>query len=253
MHKILYLLLLPVLVCGQTAQETVERKLKSTTGQFQQTNESDFIVATPYIKSYAGIVGSPFWATKVWNSADIQYKGKLYQVSELKYDCANDLMVIPQYTEDGLKLLNLIPSIYPDIFINIKNSGNQHRSKASEINVMREHFIFYQATKDEKSDGIPLGYYHYIIEKPVSLLCKYTSSIVDRNGQKFFEEEQNYFLQKDGKLLRIHRVGSFLDVFPLWKDKINAFVEANNINTLMSLESGDIEKLIEFINTLFIQ
>jgi len=60
MHKILYLLLLPVLVCGQTAQETVERKLKSTTGQFQQTNESDFIVATPYIKSYAGIVGSAF-------------------------------------------------------------------------------------------------------------------------------------------------------------------------------------------------
>ena len=253
MHRILYLLLFPVLVYGQTSQETVERKLKFATSQFQMTDKSDFVVATPYIKTYAGIAGSPFWATELWSSAEVQYKGKVYQVSELKYDCANDLMVIPRYTEDGLILLNLIPSYYPEIFINIKLTGNLRGKMASEISVKREHFIFYSATKDEKSEGISLGYYHYLIEKPVSLLCKYSSSIVERSGRKAFEEEVTFYLQKDGNLLRIRRVGSFLDAFPQWKDKINTFVEENNINTLLSLDSGNIVKLIEFINTLSTQ
>jgi len=124
---------------------------------------------------------------------------------------------------------------------------------ASEIPVKREHFIFYSASKDEKSDGVPPGYYHYLIEKPVSLLCKYSSSVVDRNGQRSFEEEVKFYLQKDGKLLRIHRVGSFIDAFPQWKDKINTFVEENNINTLLSLDSEAIVKLIEYINTLSTQ
>lgn len=253
MCRILYLLLLPALVNGQTAQETVERKLTFATGQFQTTDESDFVVATPYVKNYAGIAGSPFWATEVWSSAEVLYKGKVYKVSELKYDCANDLMVIPRYTEQGVLFLNLIPTFYPEICINVRHTGNLHGMMASEIPVKREHFIFYSASKDEKSDGVPPGYYHYLIEKPVSLLCKYSSSVVDRNGQRSFEEEVKFYLQKDGKLLRIHRVGSFIDAFPQWKDKINTFVEENNINTLLSLDSEAIVKLIEYINTLSTQ
>ena len=253
MHRILYLLLFPALVYGQTAQETVARKLKFATEQFQTADESDFVVATTYVKNYAGIAGSPFWATEVWSSAEVLYKGKVYQVSELKYDCANDLMVIPRYTEEGVIFLNLIPNLYPEIFINMKHTGNMRGKMASGIPVKREHFIFYPATKDEKSDGVPPGYYHYLIEKRVSLLCKYSSSIVDRNGQKAFEEEEGFYLQTDGKLSRIRRAGSFLDAFPQWKDNINTFIEENNINTLVSLDSGDIEKLIEFINTLSTQ
>jgi len=250
MYRILFLLLFPALVYGQTAQETVERKLKFAKGQFQTTDQSDFIVATPYVKTYAGIAGSPFWATDIWNSAEIQYKGKVYHVSEIKYDCANDLMVISEYTKDGVVLLNLIPSLYPEIFINIKHSGNLHGNMTSEILVNREHFIFYQSTNEEESNGVSSGYYHYLIEKHVSLLCKYSSSIVERNGLKIFNEEVRFYLQKDGKLTRIRRVGSFLDTFPQWKDKINRFVKENDINTLILLDSDDIEKLIEFINTL---
>ena len=253
MLKILSLLLLPVLIYGQSAQETVDSKLKFEKGQFQTTNESDFVVATPYIKNYAGIVGSPFWATDIWNSAEVLYKGKMYQVSELKYDCANDLMVIPRYTKEGILLVNLVPVIYPEIFINIKLTGNAHGTVASDISVKREHFIFYQTTKDDKSDEVPQGYYHYLIEKPVSLLCRYTSSIVERSNQKFFNEEERFFLQKEGKVSRIRRVNSLLEAFPQWKDKINTFVEENNISTLVLLNSGDIVKLIEFINSLSTQ
>jgi hypothetical protein len=234
---------------GQTAQETVDRKLTFAKEQFQTTNENNFVVATPYIKSYAGIAGSPFWSTDVWSSAELLYKGKMCQVSELKYDCANDLMVIPSYTKDGIQLLNLIPSIYPDIYINIKHTGNQHGKMTSDIPITREHFIFYQSTKDEKNEGVPSGYYHFIIEKTISLLCKYSSNIVERSNLKAFEEEETFYLQNDGKLLKIHRVGSFVEAFPLLKDKINSFVEENNINTLVSLNLDTIEKLIEFLNT----
>ena len=250
MHKILYLLLFPALVYGQTAQETVERKLKFANEQFQTSDKSNFIVATPYIKNYAGIAGSQFWNTEVWCSAEVLYKGNVYPVPELKYDCTNDLMVIPRYSEQGLQLLNLIPSCYPEVFINIKYTGNLHGKVVSEIPFKREHFIFYPSSKDEKSDGIPSGYYHYLIEKQVSLLCKYSSIIMEINGQKAFQEEKKFFLQKDGKLLRIRRVGNFIEAFPPLKDKINAYVDENKINTLLSLDSGEIEKLIEFINTL---
>ena len=250
MHRILFLLLFPAMVYGQTAQETVERKLKSTTSQFKELNETDVVVATPYTKSYAGIAGSPFWSSDVWCSADVKYKGIMYQITELKYDCANDLMVIPKYTNDGVQLLNLIPSIYPEITINKKVKSNQNGKIASETTIYKEHFIYYPATKDENNDGVSSGYYHYVIEKTFSLLCKYTSSVVERNGQKIFDEEVKYYLQKDGKLLKIHRAEIFLNAFPLWKDKINAFIEDNKINTLVSLDSGNIEKLIEFINTL---
>jgi hypothetical protein len=253
MHKILYLLLFPVMVYGQTAQEIIRHKLTFATEQFQTTNESEFVIATPYIKTYAGIAGSPFWATDIWNSAEIQYKGKMYPVSELKYDCANDVMVIPKYTKEGVLLLNLIPSIYPEIFINMKYTGNLRGKMASEIPMKREHFIFYSTSKDEKSEGVSTGYYHYLIEKQVSLLCKYSSSIVDRNSQRTFEEELKFYLQKDGKLSEIRRTGNLLEAFPQWKDKINTFVEANNINTVLSLNAENIDKLIEFINTLSTQ
>jgi len=229
----------------------VERKVKSATGQFQTTDESDFVIATPYVKRYASIAGSPFWATDVWSSADILYKSKLYHVSGLKYDCANDLMVIPSYTEEGVVYLNLIPTFYPGIYINMKYTGSLRGTEAAEIPVKREHFIFYPATKDEKSDGVPPGYYHYLIEKQVSLLCKYSSSISDRNGQKsFVEDEAKFYLQKDGKLSRVRRVSNYLDAFPRWKDTINTFVEEHKINTLLTLDRGDNEKLIEFINII---
>jgi len=251
MHRILCLLVFPAVVHGQTAQETVERKLEFATGQFQTTDEGDFVVATPYVKSHAGVTGSPFWATDVWCNAEVLYKGEMHQVPELKYDCANDLMVIPRYTEEGVIYLNLIPVFYSEIFIYIKHTGNLRGKVASGSAAKREHFIFYPATKDERSDGTPPGYYHYLIEKPVSLLCKYSSSIVDHNGRKAFEEdEEKFYLQEDGTLSRIRRVGSFLDAFPQWKDKINTFVEENKINTMVLLNSGDNEKLIEFINTL---
>lgn len=252
MYRILFLLLFPAMVFGQTAQETVDRKLKLAKGQFQTTNESDFVIATPYVKNYAGIAGSPFWATDVWNSADILYKGIMYQVSELKYDCANDLMVIPRYTKEGVILLNLIPSVYPEITINKKISSPQH-GMATKSYFKQEHFIFYSSTKEENSDGVSTGYYHYLIEKPVSLLCKYSSYIVERYGQKKFEEEVKYYFQKEGKLIRIRRVESFIDAFPQWKDPINSFVEENKINTMMSLESGTINNIIMFINTLSTQ
>jgi len=253
MRRILFLLLFPAFVYGQTAQEIVERKLKFTTSQFQTTDISDFVVATAYVKTYAGITGSPFWATDVWNSAEILFKGKTFKVSELKYDCANDLMVIPKYTEKGVILLNLIPAFYPEIFINIKHTGNLRGKMVTEIPINREHFIYYTTSKDEKSEGVSSGYYHYLIEKPLSLLCKYTSSIIDRNGQKAFEEEKKYYLQNKGKILQIRRVSSFLELFPQWKDKINNFVEENNINTLVSLDFEDIEKLIDFTNKLLTQ
>jgi hypothetical protein len=248
MRRILYLLFFPVFVFGQTAQETVDRKLKFATEQFQTNNESDFVVATPYIKSYVGIAGSPFWATDVWSSAEVVFKGKTYKVSELKYDCANDLMVLPSYTKEGIELLNLIPSCYPELYINIKQYSNQRGNGASEIVVKREHFIFYAASKEEKIEGVPFGYYHFLQEKRFPLLCKYSSTIVERSNQKAFEEEQKYYLQKEGKLVWLHRVGSFIDAFPQWKDKINSFVEENNISTLVSLDFVVIEKLVAFIN-----
>lgn len=198
MYRILCLLLFPVLVYGQTAQEVVKQKQKITTERFQKNDENDFVVATPYIKNYVGINGSPFWATEFWSSADVLFKGKIYQLSQLKYDCLNDLMVIPRYTDDGVTFLNLIPSFYPEIYINVNYRGNQRVNVTSEQLFKREHFIYYQATKDEKNDGVLSGYYHYTIEKRISLLCKSTSSIIDRNGQKAFEEEEKYFFQKTG-------------------------------------------------------
>ena len=243
---ILYLLLFPAIFYGQTAQETVMQKLKFATIQFDSKEESGFIIATPYTKNYVGFSGSPFWASDVWNSADLLYNEKIYTLPELKYDCANDLMIITSYTNEGVKLLNLIPSFYPEIFINRKIKNNSE----SETQIRREHFIYYFATNEDKENGTPTGYYHYLIEKPVSLLCKYSSNIVDRDGQKAFIEEKKFYFMNDKKVFLIRRVDNFTEVFPQWKDKINTFAEENQIKTNLSFEIGDIKKLIEFINTL---
>lgn len=244
------MVLLPVFAIGQTAQETVDRKLNHAAQQFSTNSEIDAVVATPYTKNYAGIAGSPFWATEVWSRAEVMYKGRLHPVNELKYDCANDLMVIPQYTEEGVRFMNLIPIFYPDIFITMKRAGNRRGKEAKDIPTTREHFIFYPATEQEKSEGVVTGYYHYLIEKNQSLLGKYTSRIEERNGAKSFVEEVKYFMQNDGRLQRVRRVNSFLEAFPQWSDKIAAYVEDNRISTLATLGYEDIEKLVEYVNVL---
>jgi fatty acid-binding protein DegV len=58
---------------------------------------------------------------------------------------------------------------------------------------------------------------------------------------------------KDGKLVPIRRVASFSGAFPELKDKIDSFVEEHKINTIMSLDQVDVERLIQFTNILLTQ
>lgn len=253
MHRIIYLLLFPTLLMGQNStQDIIERKIKYAYSQLNVSDENEFIIATPYVKNYVGFTGTPFWVSDIWNSANVLYNGKLHNVPELKYDCANDLMIVTNYTPEGVKLLNLIPAFYPEIFINRKIYTNRQNKLISESQIKQEHFIYYIASNDEKEKGTPTGYYHYLTESKVSILCKYTSTIVDRDGQKTFMEGKKYYFMNDKKIYLIRRIENIIDVFPQWKDKTTSFVMENNIKANIS-DLDDIIRLIGFINTLSAQ
>lgn len=249
MYKWVCVLLFPTVLYGQSAQETIDEKLRYATELCSAIDQNNAIIATPYIRNYTSIAGSPFWTTDVWCSAEVLYKNRLFPLSQLKYESANDVMVFPSFTETGVVPLNLIPPLYSDVFINIPKSDKTDTEKSFK----REHFMFYPATKEEKSEGIPLGYYHYIIEKPISLLGKYTSSIVERGSQKIFVTNESYFVYNKGKILPIKKVSNIVAIFPASKDIIMSFAESLDITPETTLSLQDMKKIIEYLNHISVQ
>lgn len=257
MYKIYFLLLLPALLLGQTAQETVALKQKTAMEQFQPAEGDDYMVGTPYIKTYIGVTGSPFWANGQWGKAEVLYKGIYYPVSMLKYDCANGLMVTVRYTERGPEYLSLVPNCYPEIILytsEILSSGNVAGAKRVHVeDATRERFIFHTVSSEETGEGISSGYYHYKIDKQIPLLCRYSREVVVSSGQKAFAQKEEFFLYEDGKLARIKRVASLEEAFPQWADKIEAFADNNQINKLLPMNADNTVSIMEFINTLSAQ
>lgn len=246
--------MLPVFAFGQQAQETIDRKATSAVKLFSDVASNDYLIATPFNKSYSAYYGSPFWRTDNWSKADIVYKGKVFSEPMLKYDCFTGQMLTLRYTEQGAKFLNLVSGCYPEIILYIDNivisKNAAGESKRSIVGTSAERFVYHAVSAKEAADGISSGYFHYLIDRPVPLLCRYSCSLIERNGHKTFEVKEDFLLLSEGAFIRIRRLATIQETYPQWADAIERYAEQNTINKLLPLSRVHIASLIYFINTL---
>lgn len=246
MFRLIAAVLLPLSLAGQSVDSIVQRKLEASKQRCSVQTSQDYLVAIPYKETYLSVQGSPFWETRElvrdrvyvndqWRKAKLHYKGGIYDVKMLRYDCKNNCMVTVQYTPDGAKYIQLVNGCY------------------TQIDLGGEPFIFHSASSEEEKNGTGSGYYHLILDGEADLLVKYIKSIGERSGIKRFEQKEESYIRYNGQVYKLKRLGVLTEIFPELKDSLVTYAEQNTINKLLPIGTEDANKLISHINTLLAQ
>lgn len=181
-----------------------------------------------YVGINRRIEGHAFFETNYWHNGIIHYKGILYRNVPLMYDIALEEVVARHYR--GFFKVKLFNKEIDHFTI----SGHQ----------------FVRAEGND-SKGSPMGggFYDLLYDGNTQVLVKRTKlvkDIIEQAERKiFYDQENEFYIKKDGKYFPVKRKRSVLRVLKDRKKEVRRFLKANKIEFWKNPESA-IVKMTEF-------
>ena len=158
------------------------------------------------------IKGTPFFNDDKLYNGSIVYDGQLYTGINLKYNIYKDILITDYYdAQNFFHQLQLI------------------KEKIESFSWEGHEFIHIK--QDVVNSGMPSGFYELLHAGQVRVLGRYTKSVKknsDGGSQLFvFARKDNYYLQKDGAMIKVKKKRSVLEMMGDKEREIKAFMKKN--------------------------
>lgn len=172
------------------------------------------------------IEGDQFFLTNEAVEGSVTYDGVTYPNLQIRYDIANDVVVLRHPSQSGY-------------ISDVQIPGN----RISSFSILEHDFI--RIESDSITDtNLSSGFYDLIHDSEYKVLAKRIKSLVESAGisnvEKEFIYKERFYVFKDGEYYPIRGRRSFLKIFPERKKEIRRFMRRNNLRF-----SEDKEKAIK--------
>lgn len=176
-----------------------------------------------YIRNGTPAKGFPFFDSDGLQNAQLAYDGILYRDIPLEYDLALDEVVIPDYT--GKTLISLISE------------------KVDHFSIGSHEFRYIPAQRENPASRSPSpGFYEVLLTSgQVSLLARREKKLVfpsNREDPAGYEQQNFYFLRKDGQFYYVDGKASLLDALKDKKDALKKYIRENKLRFKKQLETA---------------
>ncbi len=176
------------------------------------------------------IEGDQYFQSDLWQKGAVYYDGQLYQDVSMKYDIANKVLIVD----------------HPHLPSPVSLESN----KIDRFSLLGHHFI--RLVADSLSyEVIKTGFYDLMYDGEMNFLVNRTKmlrdEIDDRRMRYWFEEDDQYFIQKGGKYYKIKNRRSVLKLFPERKREIKKFLKRNDIKFRKQPEEA-IHRIVKYVD-----
>ena len=198
----------------RTDRTFYQQSLAHTIRGYEQTVgvNSPLYKGKEYVDYTFRIQGDQYFQSYIWEKGSVYYDGLLYSDVSMKYDIANEVLIVDHA---HLPFQVALESANIDYF-----------------SLLDHHFIRLEADTLTHA-GISTGFYDLLYDGKTRFLVKRAKilkdAIEDRQLHYWFEATDRYFIQKDDVFHRVKSKRSVLKVFYDHKKDIQRFMKRNKI------------------------
>jgi len=156
--------------------------------------------------------GDQYFQSDLWQKGAVYYDGQLYQEVSMKYDIANNVLIVD----------------HPHLPSPVSLESN----KIGHFSLLGHHFI--RLVADSLSyEVIKTGFYDLVYDGDVKFLVNRAKTLRDEiEGKRiryWFEEADRYFIKVDHTFYKLKNKRSVLKLFPEQKREIKQLLKRNDI------------------------
>jgi len=231
------MLSLPLTVTGQFTEETRDSLANYTFKEAvslydRMIKQNSFIYnGRIYTDNYEGIQGHPYFMEDSWLVCEILYNKERFDSLFLKYDIYKDQVILKDFNEEG----RLSPIIL----------NNQHIDALS----IQDHTFNY-LEGDTLINMTPGLYDELYSGVSVKLYAKRKKEIIETTKWndlwEDFQENDIYYMRKDGTFLRIKNLNSLKKAFREHKKEMKGYIRNNNLRYSGNFEESLIRAISYF-------
>jgi hypothetical protein len=176
-----------------------------------------------YIRNGTPARGFPFFDSDGLQNAQLTYDGILYRDMPLEYDLVLDEVVIHDYT--GKILIGLISE------------------KIDHFSIGSHEFRYFPADQANPASGPPSqGFYEVLLSSDaITLLARREKKLVlpsNREDPARYDQQNFYFLHKDGRFYSVDGRIALLEAMKDRKDALKKYIRENKLHFKKQLETA---------------
>ncbi len=222
------------LVVLAPAQEKTVDPLNDLYRQTEQIYSTDDLLVNGqfYVPEKPRAQGSPYFGNKGFQEAALSIKGRLFEKVKIKYDLANQRLILQTTLESGQ---------YVPVMLNNELVDSFHLAGTHFINA--RHY-----------DASVSGFYALVYEGRFSFLIRYEKSfraVYDNqtpNGS-YTDSKANYFLYRDGKLTALNGKKNLLKYFSPVKSLVKTYLRKNRIK-YQKADTRTLNQLMKYCDSI---
>ena len=184
-----------------------------------------------WYKRYTNVRGNEFFSTALWVSGEVSINGRTFRVRSLRYDIANDELLIRRSDGVAIAMNGEMVSGFT-----LFTDGNSY------------HFKNFRGRGNYGMNGYAIGLY----EGKTALLLKPVKVLMPLGYQKImdmFVQTDYLYVYKNGQVHRIRYRKDLLDLLDDKRNEIRNFIRTNRLNILPE-QPGSIIPVLRYYDSL---
>ena len=209
----LFLTVICIPIHSQSTDNDLLKSLLELSSSKYGSDEA-LVNGTSYQQSNARADGDPFFYSPEWENAKITISNKIFEVQSLKFDIADEKLVLHITMQSGAKIPILLNNEFIENF---------------EL-----HQCYFVPSQAYFIDNEVKGFVDLVYTRSFTFVTKYKKEFVkmytkvNPNG-KFSETQANHYLIRNGVITRIKSKKGIVKAFEPYKKEISKYMKMNHI------------------------